>query len=197
VGEVTATMDVDEEKLLAAMEDGEELSAAMEDGEKLPVAMEDDEEKMPTAMEDGEEKLSAAMEDGEKLPVAMEDGEEKMPTAMEDGEEKLSAAMEDGEEKLPTAMVDQLAAEALIHLASLPVHDFDSSFYSHEAFKTMGPLLIPLYFGAYTSDVREAAKAIDEIRRGKSAVVDDSSTIIDDDNLDDAIKVLRILGFNV
>jgi hypothetical protein len=84
---------------------------------------------------------------------------------------------------------DQLAAEALIHLASLPVHDFEYSFCRHEAFKTMGPLLIPLYFGAYTSDVREAAKAIDEIRRGKSAVVDDSLTIIDDENLNDATGV--------
>jgi hypothetical protein len=53
----------------------------------------------------------------------------------------------------------------------------------------MGPLLIPLYFGAYTSDVREAAKGIDEIRRGKSAVVDDSLTIIDDENLNDATGV--------
>jgi hypothetical protein len=37
------------------------------DEEKLPAAMEDGEEKVPAAMEDGEEKLPAAMDDAEKV----------------------------------------------------------------------------------------------------------------------------------
>jgi hypothetical protein len=61
-------------------------------------------------------------------------------------------------------MEDQLAAESLIHIASLPVDVFMSSFCKHEAFNIMGPLLISCYFGAYTSDVCEAAMVIDEIR---------------------------------
>ena len=65
---------------------------------------------------------------------------------------------------------------------------------AHEAFKIIGPLVIPSYFGADTRDIQEAAMAIDEIRRGRYAVVDD---IPCNDNLEDAIKVMRILGFNV
>jgi hypothetical protein len=42
----------------------------------------------------------------------------------------------------------------------------------------MGPLLIPCYFDAYTSNVREAAMVFDEIRRDKCAKVDGGSIIL-------------------
>jgi len=59
----------------------------------------------------------------------------------------------------------------------------------------MGPLLIPSYFGAHTSDVREAAFALDAIRRG--ATMKDDLDILANDNIEDATRVLRILGFHV
>ena len=58
----------------------------------------------------------------------------------------------------------------------------------------MGPLLIPSYFGAHTSDVREAAFA-HAIRRG--ATMKDDLDILANDNVEDATRVLRILGFHV
>ena len=90
---------------------------------------------------------------------------------------------------------DKQAAQALVHLSSLPLEVYMSSFCKHEAFRIMGPLLIPSYFGAHTSDVREAAFALDAIRRG--ATMKDDLDILANDNVEDATRVLRILGFHV
>ena len=90
---------------------------------------------------------------------------------------------------------DKQAAQALVHLSSLPLEVYMSSFCKHEAFRIMGPLLIPSYSGAHTSDVREAAFALDAIRRG--ATMKDDLDILANDNVEDATRVLRILGFHV
>ena len=67
--------------------------------------------------------------------------------------------------KLPVrTKEDEQAAQALVHLASLPIDVFMSDFARHEAFKIIGPFCIPLYFGAGSSDVLEGATAMDEIR---------------------------------
>jgi hypothetical protein len=69
-----------------------------------------------------------------------------------------------------------------------------SSFCKYEAFRIMGPLLIPSYFGAHTSDVREAAFAMDAIRRG--ATMKDDLDVLANENVEDAIHVSRMLGFH-
>ena len=62
--------------------------------------------------------------------------------------------------------------------------------------KIIGPFCIPLYFGAGSSDVLEDATAMDEIRRGKRAI-DGDLNLLDDDNVEECIRMLRFLGFNV
>ena len=62
------------------------------------------------------------------------------------------------------------------------------------AFRIMGLLLIPSYFGAHTSDVREVAFALDAIRRG--ATMKDDLDVLANENVEDAIHVSRMLGFH-
>ena len=109
--------------------------------------------------------------------------------------DKTFVVEDDG--KLPVCTEeDEQAAQALVHLASLPIDVFMSDFARHEVFKIIGPFCIPLYFGAGSSDVLEGATALDEIRRGKRAI-DGDLNLLDDDNVEECIRMLRFLGFNV
>lgn len=187
---VMAAMDSGEVELgeadvvMAAMESGEAgvVMAAMESGKvELEEVELGEADAVMVAMESGKVELGEAgvvMAVMESSEVELSEADALM-AAMESGKVELEK-VELGEVEVGEASEDKDAAQVLLHLASLPEDVFTSSSIMHDAFMTVGPLLIPAYFGARTPDVREAAMTIDMIRRGKKYVEDDDIMLPDD-----------------
>lgn len=125
---------------------------------------------------------------GGEVPHPMDDDGGEVPLPMEEVDGKPLLPMDnDGGELLVHVDNDNMnkeATEALVHLASLPIDVFMTSDCACEAFNSIGPCLIPSYFGVYSTDVLEAALSLDDIRRGRVADVDDTYDY--DEDLEDA-----------